>query len=56
MKRSLADDHGIRATLFSAGQNNSVGDDEVILPVLVRFFGALLLIGMLVARAWLLPG
>ncbi|MBL8632995.1 MAG: alpha-glucosidase [Myxococcales bacterium] len=55
VKRSLADDHGIRATLFSAGRAQR-RKRRVIVPVLVGFFGALLLLGMLVARAWLLPG
>ena len=54
VKRSLADDHGVRATLFSAGRPRQ-RRNRLILPIFVGFFGALLLFSLLIGRAWLLP-
>jgi hypothetical protein len=53
-QRSLADDHGIRATLFSVNRKQR-RRSRVLVPVVLGVLGALLVIGLLVGRAWLLP-
>ena len=52
--RSLADDHGIRATLFSVGRTRRKRT-RIFLPIFLGLFSAALLFGLLVLRAWLLP-
>ncbi len=52
--RSLADDHGIRATLFSVNRSRRKRT-RIFLPIFLGLFLALLLLGLLLLRAWLLP-
>ena len=52
--RSLADDHGIRATLFSA--KSPKRKRRFVWPILIGFLSAFALFSIVVLRAWLLPG
>ena len=53
-QRSIADDHGVRATLFSVNSRRR-RRSRIVWPILIGILAALLLLGLLVVRAWLLP-
>ncbi len=52
--RSLADDHGIRATLFSVNRSRRKRT-RIFVPIFLGALAALSLFGLLLLRAWLLP-